>query len=70
MKIFAFFGLSVLVGATVLPTENRAQANAFLKRDKREKRVYHTGESWRDGENYCHCHGHSCHCHAIRVINE
>ena len=38
MKLFAFLGLSVLVGASAIPNENRPQANSFLKREKRQYR--------------------------------
>ena len=38
MKLFAFLGLSVLVGASAIPSENRPQANSFLKREKRQYR--------------------------------
>merc|ERR1712131_553009 len=50
MKLFAFFGLSVLVGASAIPSENRPQANSFLKREKRRMvylDFYDSYEEWR-----------------------
>merc|ERR1711872_349357 len=55
MRIFGFFGLSVLVGASVLPNENRAKANNFLQREKRRMQYleyYDTYEEFKEASRY------------------
>merc|ERR1712131_34241 len=50
MKLFAFLALSVLVGASAIPSENRPQANSFLKREKRQNRSEYWEEKREEAE--------------------
>merc|ERR1712131_250391 len=50
MKLFAFLALSVVVGASAIPSENRPQANSFLKREKRQNRSEYWEERREEAE--------------------